>query len=722
MTNKIYDMTDVWNDINQIYSSIKMNVTDNYSSANSSLMDLQIQGTSKFKISKSGEIINGTIDVSKVNNLANSGLFPPNNATYLVGYTWSSPASIGTSVANSANFTSVNASSYFVSSSFSANTSQVVIKTPLNSNGSFGSAGQVLTSNGSTGSPYWSSNLPFLFTRAAAISLKISSFVNSIVTSGYSTAGDGGGATYVRATGPFSDGSSFQSADGAWWKLSARDINVAMFGAVGDGTTDDKAACQAAINFVGPTGGRVLFGAKTYALASSLSVPYSSVQLAGIPGATMLKFTAANTQDRIILGTGTSQSNYLSVVDMNIIAPNATGGSAVFFNWCGDSRISNVQMYNLGSSNNGIKIWQCNTIRIQDMRIVNPTQAGIYAYGTDTARTDVVDIINVIVSGTANNGNTYLPAFLELDGFVNTFAGTSWKAVDCGRGLYCHNSVGSTQRGEFIFVHDFEVDFPYYEGIRVDYHDSLFFSNVYVNNSLTTSNVILNTNSPNTTTNISFIGGQCTNAAKQGFYINSNHTKIVGMEISGNSKSSYGSYPGIELGPNSQNIIVTACTIGSQSGVVTQTQSYGVLIDSGATYYSITGNDLTQNITGPLLDNSNFLADGSSATLPNMGQISQQSLVIANPTSGSTISVGRYQCLAISNLTTLSALTVLLPPTPVYGQRLQFWTEAGITSFTLQPNSGQNLSTELGNITTLPAASGFKIEYADNTKAWYRVW
>ena len=50
----IYDLSDTWSDAGTTFTAIKMNVTDSASDASSLLMDLQVGGTSKFKVDKSG--------------------------------------------------------------------------------------------------------------------------------------------------------------------------------------------------------------------------------------------------------------------------------------------------------------------------------------------------------------------------------------------------------------------------------------------------------------------------------------------------------------------------------------------------------------------------------------------------------------------------------------------------------------------------------------------
>lgn len=56
MSVKIHDMTDVWNDISTQYTSIKMDVTDFNSQANSMLIDIKVGGSSKFTVDKNGNI------------------------------------------------------------------------------------------------------------------------------------------------------------------------------------------------------------------------------------------------------------------------------------------------------------------------------------------------------------------------------------------------------------------------------------------------------------------------------------------------------------------------------------------------------------------------------------------------------------------------------------------------------------------------------------------
>jgi hypothetical protein len=94
-----------------------------------------------------------------------------------------------------------------------------------------------------------SNTMAFYGTQVAAAASNISSTVATVETNGYATAGDGGGAQYVRrgAVEPAYPG-KFQSADGDWWEIVADEFNVRAFGATGDGVTDDRDAIQDAID------------------------------------------------------------------------------------------------------------------------------------------------------------------------------------------------------------------------------------------------------------------------------------------------------------------------------------------------------------------------------------------------------------------------------------------------------------------------------------------
>jgi len=88
MSNKIYDMSDTWNDANQTFTAVKMKVDDLNSLNNSMLMDLSINGSSKFSIDKNGNVVasgswNGSVNLNAPIPLGNvSGVIPLSTISY----------------------------------------------------------------------------------------------------------------------------------------------------------------------------------------------------------------------------------------------------------------------------------------------------------------------------------------------------------------------------------------------------------------------------------------------------------------------------------------------------------------------------------------------------------------------------------------------------------------------------------------------------------------
>jgi len=77
----------------------------------------------------------------------------------------------------------------------------------------------------------------------------------AVRTDGFAAAADGGGALYRRVAAAPTHRGWFRSSDGAFWELIGEAPSIRTFGAIGDGKTDDRAAIQAAIDFVAEQGG-----------------------------------------------------------------------------------------------------------------------------------------------------------------------------------------------------------------------------------------------------------------------------------------------------------------------------------------------------------------------------------------------------------------------------------------------------------------------------------
>lgn len=502
-------------------------------------------------------------------------------------------------------------------------------------------------------------------------------------------------------------------------------VSVKDYGATGDGSTNDTVAIQAAFS----AGGAIYFPPGVYCYTSltiNTACRIIGANQRGSPttSAVLQCTSSSSATQRILVGDGVTQLYGVEFEHVNFTAPNAPDGAIIKFNFCSEATVENCQFFDLNLTATAVSYYQCNTLRFQSVRIVETTASGIYGEGDDTHRSDVITFINVIISGDSQGAQTHMPNAVEANGFVNTLTFHSCQFVACGRGIYRHNTIGSTIRGEYILAHDVEVDFPYYEGMRFIAGDGVYLVNCYMHGSITTYNLYIGHVTGNTVDSYSVVGGQITGAYSAGVYQDGNFVKFLGVEISGNGAQSSGTHPGILIGADSLSTIIEGCHIGERTGYQAATQSYGVQITSGAAQVSITGNDLKNNVTGPLL-NGGAGTNSEYILTPNLGMVVPGSFATIVATAGQTITFGpgggQYQVasLSVEPTGTLATLTIVFPSYANQGQRVSVFTTQIITALTITPGSGQTVN---NTVTAMAALSGFTFAYAAATTTWYRVY
>lgn len=151
--------------------------------------------------------------------------------------------------------------------------------------------------NVSSGAPVTFDDTPVFYrsTLTIAIADEDLTLGQSVITGGYTTENDGGGAQYVVVAGGTGtdDGLSYiDKTDGSGLQLEFiynGSINVAQAGAAGDGVTDDSAAIQAAIDFVySKNGGDIFFDTGIYICGTTI-VPKRWVICRGSLGTVVIK-------------------------------------------------------------------------------------------------------------------------------------------------------------------------------------------------------------------------------------------------------------------------------------------------------------------------------------------------------------------------------------------------------------------------------------------------
>ena len=160
------------------------------------------------------------------------------------------------------------------------------------------------------------------------------------------------------------------------------DVNVKWFGAKGDGVKDDTSAIQAALTFVGVSGGRVYFPRGTYIIAGGGTtyvfelIDYNNISICG-DGAGNTVIKVADNGDRGIFSY--ANCNSIELADLTLDA-NASNGVT-------------------GLGGHGVRLDDCDDVYFHNI-VVRDTQGygmGFQGYG-DFKRV-VLDTIEIIDSG-----------------------------------------------------------------------------------------------------------------------------------------------------------------------------------------------------------------------------------------------------------------------------------------------------------------------------------
>ena len=136
--------------------------------------------------------------------------------------------------------------------------------------------------------------------------------------SGHTTEGDGGGGDFFwdsSSTATDNNGTIVKLADtttGRFIRVDQTRISVRMFGAVGNGSTDDYTAIQAAINSISSVGGTIFFPVGDYLINTQLIVTTPGTQLVG-DGIDSTWNTPSHFGSRIIGGNTTGAVIWIKV-------------------------------------------------------------------------------------------------------------------------------------------------------------------------------------------------------------------------------------------------------------------------------------------------------------------------------------------------------------------------------------------------------------------------
>jgi hypothetical protein len=268
------------------------------------------------------------------------------------------------------------------------------------------------------------------------------------------------------------------------------------------------------------------------------------------------------------------------------------------------------------SPSGGIHLHNVNHVNIERVRVYRPkgTDAfGIYLSGGGVlgdGRTDAVHLKDVVIEGWGFP--TGQPPFivqggrhgLIIDGAVNTVSVTKLYILAMqGAGVWIRNAISASTNPEFASFYGLEIDFPQFEGLRIEVGQRFYFTDMMIHQSHQRTNITVGlSNLPGAVKTVSFKGGFSTSANYSGMEIYGESVCVHGMNILANNRGNVDA-PGIEVLSAARNTTITGNAIGDSAAI---TQSYGVRVWAGSNHYSIVGNTAyfnlfagIRNIPGP---------------------------------------------------------------------------------------------------------------------------
>lgn len=259
--------------------------------------------------------------------------------------------------------------------------------------------------------------------------------------------------------------------------------NVKCYKAKGDGTTDDTSSVKAAIDAAGSKGGIIYFPEGRYKITASVT----------ISNALILSGTASHTGIIVPDGnfdvfTFTGKDSGSGAKDLKIEGDRHTGGTCITINGANRSRFHNLMITN---PHNAFNISKAMTTSIKQTVVTGVKgEYGIRYWGNDTAKSTMLDLDHVKLSGNIDNLNS---TGILLDGNVYNTRMNNVVSSVFGTGLWLKKSSGSV-RPTLLQADDVEIDSPLKLAMNIEEGENVFFSNLYTYGSEKGDDIIIGEN------------------------------------------------------------------------------------------------------------------------------------------------------------------------------------------------------------------------------------
>jgi hypothetical protein len=372
--------------------------------------------------------------------------------------------------------------------------------------------------------------------------------------------------------------------------------SVLDFGATGNGSTDDTAAIQAAINAVGNTGGGIVyFPEGTYRVTSELTITFYGVTLEGAGRGTTIA-ASADTHNIIKIGGTSALPFRCGVRDLHLTGGNIAvlisynsaqsilenlyiSGSKIGIEIKGDYTTSpikdtiNNHIYKVELENikdYGIHLLMCGDVYISDVQTPSPQ----------------VDQFGMFI----DSGVTAVYA-----DHVNCTGGQGGILINDGTGI-SPNPTGLPSTPRQMYFYQVQGDTCRNFGIQIQKAYQITFVDSWGSGSTQGPGWIIG-NGTSSIRQIALIGCRALGNSQDGFrWVQGNTdlgSQMVGCHAISNGYASSNTYDGINVQANNSGLVISGCnSYNDDSQGLGVTQSKGINIEGNVTNVVVTGNNL----------------------------------------------------------------------------------------------------------------------------------
>jgi hypothetical protein len=380
-------------------------------------------------------------------------------------------------------------------------------------------------------------------------------------------------------------------------------INVKLFGATGDGTTNDTAAIQAAVDYAsGIGGGTVFIPNGVYYIATTVSIVSNGVDIVGESRmGTRIKGNALQNTFSIGGSTGTYRASIRNMqIDTSFTAIRVKYNSA-------ETILSDLYITSVGTAIQVNGDYTVNPVKdVVETRIQNVEMEAITTYGVYAYQAGDIYLDSVQTSGT----NTGAVGVL-IDSGASGFYATDCNIRACTYGWLTRDSVGISPNPTSKPTIPNALFFENCLGDSCVTNGWYFQHAYYVNQS--------NCWGAGTSAGEGMkLGADCYAFQTLGFqaYLNNKdglrivsrtgkpRVSIVGGEFVANSQAGSGTYHGINVEANTTNFSIVGVAAYNDTAIsANQYQGYGIYIVAGTSNnYVLASNNCVGNATGTLFD------------------------------------------------------------------------------------------------------------------------